>query len=223
MPPGGVLLTVSVNNGARELVPQSYIRLQSDWVGENTCLQLLEKLLREHEQAALADKLPECTVTLKCRRAAHGNAPCGFKRPRSTEIIVATLFLAENLADTLSTTESDDLMFFVSPPAPAAPAPVVDATRVLMRSSTELKLPERKAFKRMTGEHDLFNSVIDYLDSEGVGWASSDLPSGTTFVEHVTKCFWSLTPKVWQVLPRFTCFSFSLTRVSPSADMEGNP
>ena len=191
-----MLLTVSVNNGARELVPQSFIRLESQWVGENTCLQLLEKLLREHEQAALADKLSECTVTLKCRRASCGNAPCGFKRPRSTEIIVATLFLAENLADTLSTTESEELLFFVSPPAPAAPAPVVDATRLLMRSATDLKLPERRAFKRMNGDDELYNSIVDYLASEGVGWVGQDLPLGTKSVEHVTKCFWAMTPKV---------------------------
>ena len=222
-PPGRTLLQVSVNNGARELVPHSYIRLESVWVEQNTCLQLLDKLLREHEHAQLADKLSECIVTLKCRRAAHGNAPCGFKRPRSTEVIVATLFLADNLADTLTTTESDELYFYVTLPTPAAPAPVVDATRLLMRASTSCRLPARKAFKRMHGEHELFNSIVDYLESEGVGWGISDLPLGTEFVEHVTRCFWSLTPKVWQVLPRSVCFLFFLTRVSPFADMEGNP
>ena len=156
MPPP-FLLTVSVQNGPRDLVPQTFARVDSVWAAENTCMQWLEKLLREHDQCELAAKLPECNVGMKCRRPSHGTAPVGFKRPRPTEMVVASLFLNDSLADTLAATESDELFFLVTPPA--RQAPVRDATTLIMRASTSRRLPDRKSFKRMTGEHELYNTV----------------------------------------------------------------
>lgn len=188
-----------MQDGPRFFVPQTITKLDSVWASENTCLQWLERILREHDQSELADKLPECHIVLKCRRPSLGTAPSGFKRARSSEVVVATVFLEDKLADALAATESEDLLFFVTPPAPARPALVRDATAQLMRASTGLRLPDRKDFKRMTGQHELYNSVIDYLERDGLGWGAPELPQGRTFVEHVCNCFWVLTPKVCQV------------------------
>ena len=197
-----VLLTVSVRNAAKYLVPVTFIRLPSEWVKSNACLALLARLLREHGEATLADRLSDCEIVLKCTRSVGVHNSFTSKRARGNEEIIATTFLPDSVAETLLATGSDELHFAVSPP----PEPVRetrDATELLMRaaSSRNLALPPRKSFSRMTGEHNLYSAVVDYLEQQGMGWTVTQLPSGKLFLDHVTKAFWVLTPKVLPLPP----------------------
>ena len=199
-----VCLTVSVRSGARVLVPPTFTRLTIDEVKSNTCLQLLERILREHDHVALADQLqmPECDIVMKCTRAVGVLNTLGTKRSRAVEEVVATTFLPDLLSDAFKHI-SDELLYIVTPPPPPQPRRV-DATVLLMRaaSSKTLHRPDKKSFKRMTGEHNLYNAILEYLEQEGVGWSHDQLESGKEFLDHVSKAFWVLTPKVqWYTRP----------------------
>ena len=187
-----IILTTIVQNGPKVLCPLAFHRLDTEWVKSNTCLQLLEKLLRDEKHGDIADKLSDCDICMKCSRSTM----IGSKRGRDSDDIIATTFIADSLADALRLMNCDSLMFYVTPPAPPEPV-IIDATARLMRAAAPAAtLPGRKQHRRQQGDHDLFNCILDYLKGEGLGWTSAHLASGTRFLEHVTKAFWSLGPQV---------------------------
>ena len=77
-----VLLTVSVNNATKALVPTTFIRLTREGVIGNTCMQLLERLLRENGHASIADQLGVSEVQMSCARSIGVQAPFANKRFR---------------------------------------------------------------------------------------------------------------------------------------------
>ena len=187
-----IILTTIVQNGPKVLCPLAFHRLDTEWVKSNTCLQLLEKLLRDEKHGDIADKLSDCDICMKCSRSTS----IGSKRGRDSDEIIATTFITDTLADALRLMNCDSLLFYVTPPAPAEPV-IIDASARLMRAAAPTAtLPGRKQHRRQQGDHDLFNSILDYLRGEGLGWTSAHLPSGTSFIEHITKAFWSLGPQV---------------------------
>jgi hypothetical protein len=104
--------------------------------------------------------------------------------------MVATTFFMDILEDALKKMESDELLFGVSIPSPTRPAPIVNATDMLMRQATSTTLlPPRKAFTRMIGEHDLYNAILDYVAEHGLGWAMEHLSSSSKFLKHITSAF----------------------------------
>ncbi len=91
---------------------------------------------------------------------------------------MATTFYMDVLGDALKDMESDELLFNVSTPYPTRPLPIVNATNLLMRQATSSTLlPSRKTFTRMTGEHDMYNAILDYVADQGLGWAMEHLSS----------------------------------------------
>jgi hypothetical protein len=194
-----VLLAVSVNNAAKALVPTTFIRLTREWVIGNTCMQLLERLLRENGHASIADQLGVSEVQMSCARSIGVQAPLANKRSRQQDIIVATTFLEDILGEALDVMQSDELSFAITTPLPNR-LTHVDATATLLRAaSSNLHLPPRKNFSRMTGVDELYNAVLDYLGTQGVGWTHDQLPTGKLFVDHICKAFFVLTPKVCQM------------------------
>ena len=110
------MLTVGVHSAAKTLVATTFIRLQREWIAENTCMQLLERLLRENGHIAIADKLGDCEVHLTCARTV-GVQNRFAKRGRATEEIKADTFLLDPIADALELMEAEELTFNLSTPA----------------------------------------------------------------------------------------------------------
>lgn len=198
-----VLLSVSVRTATKVLVPPSFERLDSNWVASHTCIQLLEKLLREHRNHELVDTLQSCCIDMVCTRAVGVlNTFNGSKRARGIEEKFCTTFLHDNLETTLQIIDSDELAFVITPPPEPQPRPVVDATERLMRAARRVQLPPPLAHRRMNGDHHLYNCILDYLRDEGVGWTDSQMSSGQEFLDHVSRACWMLTPKVCAALVR---------------------
>ena len=193
------ILTISVRSGTNPLVPSTFIRLEHAWMISHTCFELLQRVLREHDHANLVDRLGECEVTLRCSRAIGVMNSLGNKRARAVEEVVATTFLADNLADTLQLINSDELSYIVVQPPPARPTAMVDGTVLLMRAAVARNhRPPSKSLSRMRGDHIVYNSILSYLEGQGVGWTTCHLASGKEWLEHIASAFWSLTPKVRQ-------------------------
>ena len=153
-----VKLKVSVHNAAKTLVPITFVRLETAWVNQNTCAQLLERILRENGHVEIADQLDKCHVVFKCFRTTRIHNVFGNKRTRVGEEMIATTYYMDLLGDTLPEIESDELMFNISLSEPVRPAPVIEATSLLMRQAlSTFLLPPRKRFAKMTGEHNLYN------------------------------------------------------------------
>jgi hypothetical protein len=127
-----VKLKVSVHNVAKTLVPLTCVRLEYAWLNENTCAQLLERLLREHDLEKIADQLDKCDAVLKCFIAIGVQNAFPSKRTRVSEVMVATTFYMDVLGDAWKDMESDKLLFNVSTPSPTCPLPIVNATIMLM-------------------------------------------------------------------------------------------
>jgi len=192
-----VKLKVSVHCAARTLVPTTFVRLEPVWVNQNTCAQLLERMLRENGHGLTADKLDECEVVLKCYRIIGVHNSFSSKRSRVAEEIIATTFYKDLLGDALREIDSDELLFNISLPAPARPTTVVDATAILMRRSrSATNFPSRKVFPNLTGDQNMYNEILTYLEGQGLGWVPEHLPSATEFLKHLTAAFWSLNEKV---------------------------
>ena len=196
---GKLLLRVAVfQSVSSTIVAPSYVRLESEWASNNTCYEFLLKILREHQHDALASRLPECVIVFRCVSNVGVPNALGSKRSKAVDEVICTTFLYDNLAETLDFIDSNDLVFHLTLPLPPErPAQLVDARDRLMRASASTSMrPPRKNHQRMTGEHNLYNAILDYLAAEGVGWSSFNLPSGKEFLDHVSKAFWVLTPKV---------------------------
>jgi len=192
-----IKLKVSIHSAARTLVPLTFVRLEHAWIHENTCAQLLERLLRENGLDKIADQLDKCDIVMKCFRTIGVQNAFSCKRTRVSDEMVATTFYMDLLADALQEMESDELLFNISFPSPTRPVPIVNATQMLMRQATSTTLlPPRKAFTRMTGEHDLYNAILDYVAEQGLGWAMEHLSLASEFLKHITAAFWALNEKV---------------------------
>ena len=192
-----IKLKVSVHRAAKMLVPLTFVRLEHAMENENTCAQLLEHLLRENNLEKIADKLDKCDVVFKCFRTIGVQNLFASTRTIVSEEMVATMFYMDTLGDTLKETESHELLFVVSTPSPIRPFPIVNATDMLMRHAiSPTLLPPRKAFTRMTDEHDLYNVILDYVAEQGLGWAMEHLSSASEFLKHITSGVWALNEKV---------------------------
>ena len=60
-----IKLKVSIHSVATTLVPLTFVRLEHAWVNENTCAQLLERLLRENGLKKIAEQLDTSDIMLK--------------------------------------------------------------------------------------------------------------------------------------------------------------
>jgi hypothetical protein len=110
------------------------------------------------------------------------------------------------LGDTLKEIESVELLFNVSTPSPTRSAHVViNATQILMRQATSTTLLP----PRMTGEHDLYNAILDFVASKGLGWQMEQLDSAAEFLKHITAAFWALNEKVTMHTSSFSASSFT--------------
>jgi hypothetical protein len=97
--------------------------------------------------------------------------------------MIVTTFYMDLLGDALPEIESDDeLMFNISLPEPARPTPGIDATTLLMRQALSTSiLPPRKRIAKMTGEHNLYNEILNYVEGNGLGWTPQHIDSGKVF------------------------------------------
>ena len=181
-----VILTVSVHNATTALVPKTFVRLENDWIRDHTCIRLLERLLREHDHASLADQLLECTEICPNVARLYGvQNSLGCKRSRLDIEIVATTFLHDSLCDTLAFLGCDELSFIVTPPPPSQRPALVDATATLMTDVNSRKhLPPQKNFSRMGCHHHLYNAILTHLEKEGMGWSHTQLEYGNFFGAH---------------------------------------
>lgn len=194
-----LILTVSVSTHTHKpIVPLTFIRLDDNWVRAHTCRELLERVLDENGQSSMRRELDSMeAIVMKCFRSIGVQNSLASKRHRHQEEVNATTFFMDTLSSTLRIIESDEISFEITPPPPAQLRPVEDATTRLMRAAAcRVRLPPRKAFSRMRGDQNLYNAILGYLEEEGVGWSNVTLPSGTEFLEHVTKAFWVIGPKV---------------------------
>ena len=192
-----VKLKASVHNAIKMLVPTTFIRLEPAWVNSNTCAQLLERMLRENGHEAIADQLDNCQVVFQCFRTIGVQNEFGSKRSRTTEEMIATTFYMDLLGDTLPEIESDELLFNITTPSPARPAPAIYATALLMRQSLSTTLlPPKKQFPNITGDQNLYNAILNYVEGQGIGWTPHHLDSSKEFLKHITSAFWSLKEKV---------------------------
>ena len=63
-----VKLKVSVHCAAKTLVPTTFVRLEPVWVNQNTCAQLLERMLRENGHGFIVDLIHSSLLMPKtCR------------------------------------------------------------------------------------------------------------------------------------------------------------
>ena len=116
-----LLLTVTVRNAMKAYVPTMFTRISHEYAAEKTCLDFLERLLREHGHAALADGLSEFEICLQCVKNVGVLNSFGIKRARTCEEINATTFLSDTIATTLGFINSDELLFVVTPSLPHSP------------------------------------------------------------------------------------------------------
>ena len=111
--------------------------------------------------------------------------------------MVATTFYMDILGDALKEMDLDELLFVVSTPSPTHPVPIVNATDMLMRQVTfKTLLPPRKAFTRITSEHDMYNAILDYVAEHRLGCAMEHLRSTSKLLKHIISAFWALNEKV---------------------------
>ena len=167
-----VKLKVSVHNYAKMLVPITIVRLETAWANHNTCAQLLERILRENFHVEISDQLDKCHIVFNCFLTTRIHNVFGNKRTRVGEEMIATPFYMDLvLGDTLPEVESDEFMFNISLPELDHPAPVIDATSLLMRQALSTSLvPPRKRFTKMTSEHDLYNEILNYVPYSPTFW-----------------------------------------------------
>ena len=100
------------------------------------------------------------------------------------------------LGDALPEIESDELMVSISLPEHARQVIVIDVTSLLMRQSLSTSLlPPRKRFAKMTGEHNLHNEILNYVEKNGLGLTTQHIDSGKEFLSHIIAAFWSLNEK----------------------------
>ena len=140
--------------------------------------------MRENGHAEIADQLDKCQVIVfKCFRTTWIHNVFGNKRTRFGEEMIVTTFYMDLLGDALPEIESDDeLMFNISLPEPARPTPGIDATTLLMRQALSTSiLPPRKRIAKMTGEHNLYNEILNYVEGNGLGWTPQHIDSGKVF------------------------------------------
>ena len=93
-----LLLTVTVRNAVKAYVPTTFTRISHEYAAEKTYLDFVERLLREHGHAVLADRLSECEIYLQCVKTVGVPNSFGTKRARTCEEINATTFLSDTIA-----------------------------------------------------------------------------------------------------------------------------
>jgi hypothetical protein len=100
------------------------------------------------------------------------------------------------IGDTFPQIESDELLFNIALPELARPTPVINATSMLMRQALSMSLfPLRKRFMKMTGEHNLYNWILNYVEENGLGWTPQHIDYEKEFLSHSTATFWSTNDK----------------------------
>jgi hypothetical protein len=175
-----IQLKVTVHIAAKTLVPLTFVRLEHAWVNESTCAHLLEHLLRENGLEKIADQLDKRDAVFKRFGTIGVQIDFANKRTRVSAEMVATTFYMDILEDALKEMESDVLLFVVSTPSPTRHVSIVNATDMLMRQVTSMNLlPPRKVFTRLTGEHGMYNAILDYVAEHSLGWAMEHLSSSS--------------------------------------------
>jgi hypothetical protein len=201
------MLSVVVEQDSRKLGGNTIlIPFQDIWLINNTCRQLLQYVLNEHLN--LPDVLVAASqVKMYCMQQEESTSGSGRKKRVDKDLANATACLDLTCMFVVESFSTLSFRFkLISAETPAATAraradQVNPFERMMNMQANYTFLPPLLTHERMYANHHLYNELIVFLQTNGLGW-TSDLCSvvGKRFVDGMSKAMFQCGPPVWNAL-----------------------